>query len=174
MGPTIGGKDAWLDALGEERIVRRRAGESEEAYRSRICSLSDTISVDAIKRAAARILSPLGIPYQYKSFSEGLGFVLDESAYDTTGPDGLWRLLATNRMTRYFVICVGITNEGDIGFPYDETGTFPATWYENALDEGFLDGRAFGWEAAISSLYDALNVVRANGVAFGILIDPTL
>lgn len=174
MGPTIGGKDAWLDALGRERRVSRRRGEVDSQYRSRVCGLSDTISIDAVRRAAARVLSPLGIPYVYKDFSTGLGFVLDHSAYDTVGPDGNWRLLANARTVRYFVICVGISNAGDIGFPYDHELGFPPNFYENALDEGFLDGHAFEWNAALGALFDSLDDTRAGGIAFDILIDPTL
>jgi len=170
IGPTVGGLDAWLDEHGEERCVRRQALEADPAYRARMCALADTVSPSAIRRTISRVLSPLGIGWSYKD--NAIGLALDVMAWD--GDDRSWLLLDSTRQVRYFVVCVGLSNAGDIGFPYDDVGPFPTAFFENAWDEGFLDGRAFEWESAISALYAELLSTKGAGIAFDIILDPTL
>jgi hypothetical protein len=51
------GRPGMLDALGEDRGLPRNPGESDDAYRSRIRTLPDTVSPDAIVRSVLAYLS---------------------------------------------------------------------------------------------------------------------
>jgi len=61
--PTLG-RSAMLDALGWERGVSRALGEDDDSYRRRVLAISDTVSPNAIKRAAARVMGT--IPWCYR------------------------------------------------------------------------------------------------------------
>ena len=62
----VGGMPAMLDALGEDRGIRRQDGEADGPYRERIRALPDTVSPDAIKRLVTRLLSPYtDAPYEF-------------------------------------------------------------------------------------------------------------
>lgn len=60
-GKQSPGALATLDALGEERGVRRSPGETDESYRKRVASLADVVSPAALLRVANRILAAYGI-----------------------------------------------------------------------------------------------------------------
>lgn len=49
-----------LDELGGERGLGRSPGESDTLYRKRVAKPSDTVSPNAVRRAANAILAPLG------------------------------------------------------------------------------------------------------------------
>lgn len=55
-----GGKSPMLDELGEERNIPRAPGEEDAEYRKRVATPADTISPGAVKRAANRVLAPIG------------------------------------------------------------------------------------------------------------------
>jgi hypothetical protein len=57
--PT-GGKLGMLDELGRERKVNRSPGEEDDAYRKKVSTPADTVSPNAILRAANRVLAPYG------------------------------------------------------------------------------------------------------------------
>lgn len=63
VGPAAGGADQALDRLGLDRGLPRASGESDAAYRSRLRLLPDTVSPEAINRALASLLTPLGVTY---------------------------------------------------------------------------------------------------------------
>lgn len=179
MGITVvqpdelaGGRDAWLDALGEERRVFRRLGETDAAYRDRICELPDTISPGAIRRIARRILDPLGIRFVIKETrdpSTWPGFIYDESPYDVGTPfEGY---VGGCEITTAFVICVGLSGAGEFGAPYDATLVLPNP---NAWDVMAFDGFAIEYAAALGALYAQVNAARAAGVCFDIVLDLAL
>lgn len=58
--PT-GGRLGMLDELGAERAVYRSPGEDDTSYRTRVANLADTVSPNAIRRVANRIVSPFGM-----------------------------------------------------------------------------------------------------------------
>jgi len=61
--PTTGGRDAALDALGQDRGILRLSGESDDKYRARVRVLPDTVSFDAINRAVDSLLRPTGATF---------------------------------------------------------------------------------------------------------------
>jgi hypothetical protein len=166
-----GGRDAWLDALGEERRIFRRLGESDDAYRDRIAELPDTISPGAINRIARRILDPFGVKFVLKETrdpSTWPGFIYDESAYDVGTPfDGY---VGGCEITTAFVLCVGLSAAGEFGAPYDAT----LVPNPNAWDVMAFDGFAIEYAAALGALYDQVNAARAAGVCFDIVLDLAL
>lgn len=166
-----GGRDGWLDAIGEERRIFRRSGETDDAYRDRICELPDTISPGAINRIARRILDPLGIKFELKEtrdVSTWPGFIYDESPYDVGTPfDGY---VGGCELTTSFVICVGLGGQGEFGAPYDATNPpLPNAW-----DVMAYDGFAVQYAATLGALYDQVNAARAAGVCFDIVLDLAL
>lgn len=166
-----GGRDGWLDALGDERRIGRRLGESDTAYRDRICTLPDTISPGAINRIARRILDPLGVRFLLKETRDPAtwpGFIYDISPFDIGTPfDGY---VGGCELTTSFVICVGLSSAGDFGAPYDAT----LVPNPNAWDVMAFDGFAIEYAAALGALFDQVNAARAAGVCFDIVLDLAL
>lgn len=60
-----GGQADWLSGHGANRGLAQAEDEDENAFRLRIRTLSDTVSPDAMRRIAARILDPLGVPWEF-------------------------------------------------------------------------------------------------------------
>ena len=63
--PTLGGTDSALDSLGLDKGMGRLSGEEDSSYRTRIRTLPDTISKDAILRAVQAMLVPVSASYSY-------------------------------------------------------------------------------------------------------------
>jgi len=63
--PTTGGKDAALDGLGGNRGLPRLSGERDDAYRSRVRTLPDTVSPAALRRVTDSILQPVFATYDF-------------------------------------------------------------------------------------------------------------
>lgn len=178
---ATGGRHAFLDAIGEERRQGRRNGETDAAYRARVCQLADTICPAAIERIASLILDPIGIGWELKETRDPSSW--PSLIYDTTSPptgivnaydqgdfftagyvDGCQEVAA-------FAICVGVSNDGEFGFSYDANDPDVLTAYDVG---GAYDGYAIGWRAALGALYDAVDAARAAGVCFDLVLDPTL
>lgn len=180
MGLTVskgfctGGRDAWLDALGEERAVYRRLAEGDELYRARACALADTISPAAIMRICSRVLGPLGIGWLLKETRDigGLpGLILDLHPHDFGDvSDGQVLLDSRCGAVRFFVICVGPSSLGEFGAPNDAL----APPNPNALEVMFLDGYPATWAGALGALWQELFAARAAGICFSIQFDPDL
>jgi len=64
LNPTSGGTDSALAALGRNRGIKQASGESDDAYRTRIRGLPDTISPLAFERTISNLLLPLNIGFQ--------------------------------------------------------------------------------------------------------------
>lgn len=171
---TTGGKNAFLDAIGRDRNMGRVAGESDDAYRLRLSYLSDIISPGAIERICARILSPLGIPYRILETRDpnGLfGFIYDLDPFDYgTISDGQVLLSSICGSVRFFLVMVGLGNQGEFGAPYDATNS-PNP---NAWDEMFFDGEPVEYLSTLAALYRAVDAARAAGICWELLLDPTL
>lgn len=164
---TFNGRHGWLDASGQDRNVYRVAGEGDEPYRERIEALADIISPGAIGRIAARILTPLGIPYEIVEAGDGLpGLVYEFSPYDADEL-GSWYMPAV----RFFIVKVGNSSLGEFGFAYDATSMVNA--YDNVTqtppNQNFYDGSPVQYLTAIQSLWQSLNQARAAGVGFAIV-----
>lgn len=172
---AAGGVDGFLDAIGDERNMPRQLGEGDDAYRLRLSSLADIVSPGAIARIASRILSPFGIPWKLVETRDTgtlIGLVWDYHAFDYGSvTDGV----VFAPPTRYFAIVVGTGNQGEFGFPYDST----ALGLTNAYDapggaHDFYDGFPVGYYSAISALWATVDRARAAGVAWDLILDPTL
>lgn len=176
LDPTTGGKHGWLDAIGFDRNAARALNEDDEAYRLRLASLDDTISPAAIMRIANRVLSPLGIPWRFQETRDTwtgtglIGFILDHNALDWGSFEDGIVLIDEAHAVRFFILRVGLSGLGDFGSFYDA----PNTPNPNAADVAFLDGYALGYVGALRALWKAVEAARAAGVAWEIVIDPSL
>ena len=172
--PTENGKNAFLDAIGRDRNTGRVSGEPDDAYRLRLSYLADIISPGAIDRICARILSPFGIHYRILETRDpnGLwGFVYDLDPYDYGSiSTGNVMLGSVCGLVRFFVILVGVGNQGEFGAPYDATNS-PNP---NAWDEMFFDGSPVEYLSTIGALYDAVEAARAAGICWQLILDPSL
>lgn len=172
--PTEGGKNAFLDAIGRDRNIGRVPGELDDAYRLRLSYLDDTISPGAIDRICARILSPYGIRYRILETRDpnGLwGFVYDLDPFDYgTITDGQVLLSEVCGAVRFFLVLVGVGNQGEFGAPYDATNS-PNP---NAWDEMFFDGYPVEYLSVLGALYSAIDAARAAGVCWELMLEPDL
>lgn len=174
---TSNGKNAFLDAIGADRSVGRVALETDEPYRDRLCELDDTVAPAAILRATGRILSPLGIKFRIKETRDpsGLGgFVLDRDAFDFGSlTDGRLLLSAGCGDVRYFIVCVQGPDSTQYGVPYDAVDPpTPNAWDLMPFDAGAVP--PVEYTAALLALYAELFRIRAGGVCFDIVLDPSL
>lgn len=188
---ATGGLIATLDAIGADRKAGRVVGEPDEPYRARLCELDDTISPDAIERVVTEILAPCGINFRIKETRDVAtlkGFVWDEDPFDfgsvqfippqppVPGFDGIVGqgavLLSQAHAFSFFLICVGIGNDGEFGAPYDASpvGISPP----NAWSQFAWDGQPVEYLSCIGQLVEAVNGARAAGVGFNVVQDPGL
>lgn len=56
----LGGRAGVLDQIGAERKIFRASGESDDSYAKRVAELADTVSPNALRRAANRVLLAVG------------------------------------------------------------------------------------------------------------------
>lgn len=183
---ATGGRLAMLDAIGFDRRAGRVVGEGDEAYRNRLCELADTISPAAIERIAAATLDPCGICFalqETRQVDELKGFVWDLDPFDfgqiTPVPNiGAGEIfgegavyLSQSTAWTFFIIRVGLGNEGEFGAGYDVTASVSPP---NAWSQFFWDGAPVGYNSCIGQLHAAVDGARAAGVNFLILKDPAL
>lgn len=185
---ATGGLDAWLDAIGAERLIFRQLTESADAYRARIAQLPDVVSPLAIERILNGILTPAGIPWVLRETLDPdtlFGMVMDVSPLDTTRFWWAWPGGFYVPNVRFFVISVGITGAGESGFAMDAELEAGAPYIANALDAAepappaggmtnAYDGRPVDYLSAIAAAWAAVNRARAGGVGFVIALDPDL
>lgn len=173
---ATGGVDGWLDYIGEERNTPRQRGEGDDAYRLRLSSLADVVSPGAILRAASRILSPLGIAWALEETRDpsGLrGMVLDFDAFDTGSIEDGAVMLSLDDCVRFFVLRIGIGNQGEFGMPFD--APYPSNAFDapgNALN--FFDGFPVTYLAAVAALWATVEASRAAGIHWLLVRDPSL
>lgn len=92
LASTAGGVDASLDLHGGDRGIIRASGESNAAYRTRIRTLPDNISPNAVERTVQQFLAPLGAVFEfietfesfYQTCWDGPATAPSGSAYDPT------------------------------------------------------------------------------------------
>jgi hypothetical protein len=83
-----GGTSAMLDELGAERAIPGGTNEPADAYRKRVAQVSDVVSPNAIKRAAAKALNPA--PWCYREAAT-IGFFFDKGpAGSVEDPEGFY------------------------------------------------------------------------------------
>lgn len=175
-----GGKTATLDHIGGERLVGRTPGEADEPYRERVVQLPDTVSPNALLRAANRILAPYGVeaclrePGEIDLFP---GFFLDTPdlsgphayAYDMTRVEDRYKvMLSYTEMRAWVFILLPRVGLGEFGFGYDDGGT---PFFDSAPALSFLDGFPITQSVLYLAVWNAVNEVRAAGVGVTLLPD---
>lgn len=172
LTPATGGRHGWLDAIGNERLIPRRSGETDDDYRARIAELPDVVSPAAIIRLLQRVLVPAGIPYDHREAGDPYTVTGFRWVPSNVGSGAMSYAVVNDYLPdfrRRFYVIVGLTGAGEIGVPYDQP--YP----DNAMDGGaFTDGYPVDWSAALVQLAAQLDAVKGGGIAPIIVIDPTL
>jgi len=168
-----GGKHGWLDAMGAERLATRATSESDVAFRARIVDLADVVSPGAVVRTASRILTPLGISFRFVEAGDPeifTGFAWGPNLIGT-GVMGYPVSIDFATARRRFAIVVS-----GLGGQLDGTDTdvyLGATDRNDVDGDAYTDGYPFGWTAALLALVNAINQIKAAGIAWNILLDPS-
>lgn len=94
--PT-GGRLGFLDQIGAERKIPRGSGESDASYALRVSQLADTVSPNAIRRAANRVLAAVNSAVCLREAGDPLylpGLFYDaggsKTGDSTHAPDPFW------------------------------------------------------------------------------------
>ena len=180
---TEGGRHGELDAAGRDRDTPRAPGELDEAYRERLSAIADVVSPNAITRTAARALTPLGLPFVLEETRDGnglRGFVWDYDPFDFGGigvgrDGGSAVLLSQEDSVRYFILRVGISDEGEFGFAFDATSAgLSNAWDAPGDAANFFDGYPVDYYAQIAAVAQAIQAAKMGGVRWSLVRDPTL
>lgn len=167
-----GGRAGMLDELGRERNINRAEGEPDDLYRKRVAALPDTISPNAIRRAANRILSQIGKHGCLRESSLPLrpGLYCDRSFLDAGNADPFTRLLDFEQYRGYFLMGVPPLGLGEFGAAYD-VGEYNA--YDVSPYLAFYDGVPLTAAVFYLQVWRAIEKARAAGVGFNLAIDRT-
>lgn len=198
--PTVDGRSACLDALGEDLDIPRLADETDAEYRVRILEVPDTVSPNAICRGVDKILSVFGAECCLREIGAPLfpGFYYDAGsssdspqdpatnfAYDfdfTVRPQDRFKLLMSHLESRAFFllgvptitrISYGMFYDGDSADPFplqNAYDTEPTDAFQNPNDVAY-DGEAILDALVYQSIYDVTNRKRAGGVGFDLYIE---
>lgn len=179
-----GGRSPTLDELGAERKVYRNPNEGDDVYRQRVATPSDVVSPNAIRRAANRVLAPLGLTaclrevgtelfrgffYDAGSSSDAVQNPDENFAYDMDPelrPEDRFRVwLDLIEFRAFFMIGVPTLITAEDGLVYD------ALVADNAYDAlvpagNFYDGSTTRADEVYTSVYNAVDRARAAGVGF--------
>jgi len=180
----VDGANPELDMIGEERGVGRAPGEEDVTYRERVDQLPDTVSPNAVVRAANRVLSQYGLEGVLREAGDIAdrfpGFFYDTTdlsgpaayAYDldfAVRPRDRYKLYLSLLESRaFFLIGLPRTGIGEFGFAYDLGGM---NFFDDAPLMSFFDG--FPATAAYMSraVWDSIDNARAAGVGFDLVAD---
>lgn len=181
--PT-GGRSALLDELGRERDIGRAPAESDDSYRVRVHRLPDTISPNAIRRAANRVLREFGTACCLREVGSalfpGLFFDGDSTDVDPAGAfafdfdfvaqplDRYKVLLDHRRMRGFFLLSVPPITLGEYGCAYD-VGSSDA--YDCSPWLAFYDGFAVTTAIIYGHVWQAVEEARGAGVEFELVRD---
>jgi hypothetical protein len=185
-----GGRNALLDEVGGQRGVDRGPGQSDADYRRLIAAHLDKVAPNAIRRAANRILAPIGSSCCLREVGTtlfpGLFYDAGSSAdapqhpewnfffdmnCDETDPDRFKVYTSRVNSRGYFLLGVPQFNLDEFGFAYDMTGPGLGNFFDGAYVDNFYDGYPAGNEAAYQAIYDAVWRVHAGGVGFQLYVE---
>ncbi len=176
--PT-GGRDDDLYLLGDGRGLYQQDNESDDAFRQRAARLLDTLSPNAILRAANRALRPTGFEAIVQDVSSGLtGFFFDSDAFDYYEPGDVFpvdpqRLMLDEREAHgFFQVLVPFLGDGESGMFYDASPSLTVIEDEmlaGAFESGFFDGDVHTANSIYSAIYSSIDAIRAGGVGFTIV-----
>lgn len=166
-----GGRSDVLDMLGRERSVYRSLGETDDQYRQRVATLPDVVSPNAIQRTANRLLAPYSERCYLREVGDETylpGFFWDVDAWDydfAARPADRYKLLLDySDMRGFFLLGVPPMAAGEFGFALDEG-------FQNAWDEGFLDGFPVEAHAVYKAIWDSVEQARAGGVGWELYVE---
>lgn len=183
------GRSPTLDEVGAERKVYRNPGEGDDVYRQRVATPADVVSPNAIRRAANRVLAPLGISaclrevgtellrgffYDAGSSSDAVQNPDENFAYDMDPeqrPEDRFRVyLDLVEFRAFFMVGVPTLVTGDSGLVYD------AIVDRNAYDalvpsENAYDGSTTRADEVYDSVYNSVDRARAAGVGFVLYLE---
>jgi hypothetical protein len=171
-----GGRNPTLDTIGSDRSMGRGINESDDSYRNRIKYLPDTISYNALYRAASRMLTPLGIPFRLiesRDLDDIVGASWGQFAWDD--PEAYNGIVNRDQFFwqgngfqyRGFYLVVERQGYGDFGAPF---GTKPGVHPSNAWDHMFYDGFAIGWYNDMENVVAEIEKTRGGGVPWLVVI----
>ncbi len=179
QSPT-GGRQAWLDELGWERMIDRSPQEADDAYRERVAAIPDAVSPNAILRAANRVLAPYGLSAAFREPGTPTwpGMFYDASnpalgsAFDLSTAEASYRLTTSLRTYRafFYLVVPAIPPVAGAAIAYDaeSPGMF------NAFD---VLGSVVDATASIHADYiyrkviDAVRPVVGGGVQWELLVE---
>ena len=180
-----GGRTSMLDELGRERGIERAPGELDDRYRKRVHALPDTVSPNAIRRAANRVLSEYGLSGILREVGSamlpGLFFDGDPADVDprgafafdfdfTVAPEDRYKLLLSfEEMRAFFLMALPQLWLGDYGCAYDSG---PSNAYDSAPWLTFYDGFPVTSAVVWGNIWQAIDKARAGGVGFDLVVDP--
>ncbi len=180
----VGGASPELDMIGEERGIGRSPGEPDALYRKRVDKLPDTVSPNAIKRAANRALAPYGIDACLREVGDIQvrfpGFFYDTP--DMSGPNAYYYdpdpvahpeerfkvYVDYLEMRAFFLITVPRGGLGEFGFGYDQGYL---GFYDSFPYLSFYDGFPVTTSVLYRSVWSAVESVRAAGVSWALVPD---
>jgi hypothetical protein len=192
-----GGRTPCLDGLGQDLLVPRFEGESDDRYRLRIIQKPDTVSPAAIERGLDLLLNALGLHaclrevgterlpgifYDAGSSADSPQVPANNYAYDmdfSTRPADRFKVWLDAASFRGFFL-VGlppVPDLADFGMAYDGavTDVFPQ---QNAYDTTSLtqpnvayDGFSTLNTSLYMAIYDMINEKRAAGVGFELYLE---
>lgn len=146
VADATGGVFGFLDALGADRGLVRRTGETDAAYTTRMRQLPDTVTPDAVLRAIERVMArwggtatliePWSAAYQtcYDAPNEtygGLGAAYDPNLFcfddDRANPPFRNRWLDEGDFRGAIIVVVSnLACIRDVGMIFDDTALLPA------------------------------------------------
>ena len=190
LAAPVGGKSAMLDELGGQRGVGRAPGMLDGQYRKLVATPADTICPNAIRRAANRILAPMGESCCLREIGGPLflGAFADagSSADLPQHPDvnfaadvdpALWpldrfkRVMAYQESRGYFEVGVPRLNLDEFGIPADANPVGLENCADSTVPLNFYDGFPCGNAVVQGAVYDAVDRARAGGVSFTLYVE---
>ena len=183
----VGGRAGVLEAIGRDRKMYRLPGETENAYRERISTPADTVSPNALRRAANRVLAPYGLsgclrevgsklfPGLYldgdpSSNDPSVAFALDMDF--TVRPEDRYKVLLDYTNFRgFFLMCVPSMAQGEFGAACDQGPGGGSFLDASPTALGFCDGYPITAATLLQDVYRNLLETKAAGVGFEISQD---
>ncbi len=193
VSDASGGYPNWLGGHGDNRGLAQGSSEAEDAFRSRLRQLPDTITPNALHRLVGSILDPLGIPWElieqtsvayvtcYDAPSPNVGSpsyqaVMPENPlFDTTclvyddprdAHPFRGRYLNTS-LQGFFLLVDNSTAVGEYGFALDDPASILPDWLDP--DTGFFRGTPALDLPDLTDLplvaYDGTDVAKSDALA---------
>ena len=156
----------------------------DDRYRKRVHALPDTVSPNAIRRTANRVLSEYGLSGTLREVGSPMlpGLFFDGDPTDTDpraafafdmdfviAPEDRYKLMMSyEEMRGFFLMALPPLWLGDFGFAYDSG---PSNAYDSAPWLTFYDGFPLTSAIVWGNIWQAIDKARAGGVGFDLVLD---